>query len=90
MGFSQIFENSGRRQRDILRVLLFYFLRGVGGGKEKAVQSPICQGRDRVENKFCCKLLNIPVSITYFISFPSLIFWLVNDHEHQRDRKSVV
>jgi len=34
MGFGQVFEKSGRRQGDILRVLLFYFLGGVGGGKE--------------------------------------------------------
>jgi hypothetical protein len=87
MGFGQVFEKSGRRQRDILRVLLFYFLGGVGrweGTSHQAVQSPICQGRDREEKMFCCKALNISVSITYFISFPSLIFWLVNDHEHQR------
>jgi len=34
MGFSQVFEKSGRRQRDILKVLLFYFWGGVGDGKK--------------------------------------------------------
>ena len=87
MGFSQVFEKSGRRQRDSLRVLLFY-LGGGEGTSHQAVQSPICQGRDREENTFCCKVLNIPVSITYFISFPSLIYWLFNDHEHQRWHKN--
>jgi len=85
-GLWEVWKEAGGHLKGFI-VLFFGGSGGWEGTSHQAVQSPICQGRDREENKFRCKLLNISVSITYFIPFPSLIFWLVNDHEHQRWHK---